>query len=73
MNEYSPDEEIWPRLHNLARTYYWTFDMLYQARAPLAQLMPAGNQILELFPGTRYAELVQNALDYIDEHGWPNP
>ncbi len=73
INEYAPDEEIWPGLKNLARTYYWTFDILYQAQAPLGQLIPAGDEILELFPGTRYAELVQNALNYIEQNGWPNP
>jgi tetratricopeptide (TPR) repeat protein len=73
INEYAPNEEIWPGLHNLARTYYWRFDIFYQAQAPLSQLIPMGNEILGLFPGTRYAELVQNALDYIEQNGWPNP
>ena len=73
ISEYSLDEEIWPRLHNLARTYYWVFDILYQAQAPLDQVLEAGYAVLENFPGTRGAQLVENALAFIEEHGWPNP
>ena len=71
MDEYPVDEEIWPGLHNLARTYYWVFNILYQTRAPLNDLLEAGYTVLENFPGTSSAELVQNAVTFIEEHGWP--
>ncbi len=73
IDEYPIDEEIWPGLHNLARAYYWVFSILYLTRAPLDQVLDAGYTVLENFPGTSSAELVQNALEFIEERGWPIP
>jgi len=59
---YPGDAEIWPGLANLARTHYRVFDALRRSGASAPTVNQAGQYVLEHFPGTRYAELVANAL-----------
>ncbi len=61
--EYEQKGKIWPWSYLTARTYYKLYDALRRTKAPEEEALAVAQFILENFPGTECADLIQASVD----------